>query len=67
MSNIPGVPQKTSVQCKSFDQRMKETYYGSQPESKKVDLLAVAISYLRREALDSEDKKIIQDYVEKMK
>ncbi len=30
LSNIPGLPNKTPHQCKSFDQRMKEIFFVSQ-------------------------------------
>lgn len=67
LSNIPNLPIKTSVQCKSFDQRMKDLNYVSQPESQKTDLFDAAISYLKGEKLEPEDKDIIRRYVEKMK
>ena len=66
LSNLPGIPDKTSVQCKSFDQRMKELNYASPPESQKVDLFQAAINYLKEEKLDNSDREVIQKYLKKM-
>lgn len=67
LSNLPGLPSKTSVQCKSFDQRMKDLNHVSPPASQKVDLFQAAITYLRGEVLEPEDRDIIRRYVERMK
>ena len=66
LSNIPGLPAKTSIQCKSYDQRMKEVNYVSPPEAKKVDLLEAAYSELSRFDLTEEDLKIIRNYEQAM-
>jgi hypothetical protein len=66
LSNIPGCPDKTSVQCKSFDQRMKDLNYVSQEEGAKTDLFEAAICFLKGVRLSPEDKEIIQRYTERM-
>lgn len=66
LSNVPGLPDKTSIQCKSFDQRMKDLNYVSQPDFKKVDLFEAAITYLKTEQLNEEDREVIRKYVTKM-
>ena len=66
LSNIPGLPDKTPIQCKSFDQRMKDLNYVSQTDSRKVDLFEAAIVYLKAEDLSTEDREVIRRYVAKM-
>lgn len=66
LSNIPDLPNKTPIQCKSFDQRMKDMNYVSQPDKLKVDLFEAAVSYLNGIELKEEDKEVIDRYVAKM-
>ena len=66
LSNIPGLPNKTPVQCKSFDQRMKDQNYVSAPSSSKMDLFESAISYLKDNKLDKSERDIIKKYIKKM-
>ena len=66
LSNVSGLPGKTSIQCKSFDQRMKDLNYVSQPDSRKVDLFEAAITYLKNEDLSLEDREVINRYLSKM-
>ena len=66
LSNIPGQPNKTPIQCKSFDQRMKDQHYVSALESSKMDLFETAFSYLKEEKLNKEEREIINNYIKKM-
>ena len=66
LSNIPGQPNKTPVQCKSFDQRMKEQNYASAMEHSKMDLFETAFAYLKEEKLNREESEIIKNYIKKM-
>ena len=66
LSNIPGQPNKTPVQCKSFDQRMKDQNYVSALEHSKMDLFETAFSYLKEERLDRDEREIIRIYIRKM-
>ena len=66
LSNVPGLTNKDPIQCKSFDQRMKEQNYLSAPEGSKRDLLETALFYLKDSKLDKEEKGVIQRYIRKM-
>ena len=66
LSKIPNLPDKTSIQCKSFDQRMKDIHYVSRLPGTEVDLLETALNYLSHIALDAEDKFVIDLYLQRM-
>lgn len=63
LSKIPNLPGKTSIQCKSFDQRMKDIHYVSQNPGNEVDLLEAALNYLSQTALTQEDQTLIDSYL----
>lgn len=47
LSGVNGLPPKTSIQCKSFDQRMKDVNYVARGQAERVDLLEAALGYLK--------------------
>lgn len=66
LSKLPNLTDKTSVQCKSFDQRMKDIHYVSQAPGREVDLLEAALHYLSQTSLESRDQAVIDQYLLRM-
>lgn len=67
ISEEPNVPEKTSLQCKSFDQRMKDQTFLTRSEGmRQMDLLESSIDYLSKTGMTASEREIIRKYVSKM-